>query len=69
MDILYWRDVKITAAIFVSCILLLTSFNHFTVVTVLTYLLMLALVPPLIYRLAVSAKAAVLKTECEHPFR
>lgn len=69
MEILFWRDVKTTGAIFLACILLLTSFNHFTVVTVTTYLLMLALVPPLIYRLAISLKSAVLKTECEHPFR
>lgn len=69
MEILYWRDVRVTGVIFLSCMLLLTSFNHFTVVTVVTYLLMLALVPPLIYRLAVSLKCAVLKTDCEHPFR
>ena len=69
MEILFWRDVKTTGAIFLACILLLPSLNHFTVVTVTTYLLMLALVPPLIYRLAISLKSAVLKTECEHPFR
>lgn len=69
MDILYWRDPKKTGVIFVACLLLLYSFHHFSVVTVLTYLLKISLLPTLLFRLVISLKAAITKTECEHPFK
>ena len=69
MDILYWRDPRKTGAIFVSCLLLLYSFHHFSVITVITYLLKISLLPTLLFRLVVSLKAAITKTECEHPFK
>ncbi|CAB3985779.1 Hypothetical predicted protein [Paramuricea clavata] len=69
MDILYWRDPKKTGPIFVACLLLLYSFQHFSVVTVVTYLLKISLLPTLLFRLVISLKAALTKTECEHPFK
>ena len=69
MDILYWRDPKKTAPIFVACLLLLYSFHHFSVITVVTYLLKVSLLPTLLFRLVISLKAALTKTECEHPFK
>ncbi|XP_028403695.1 reticulon-1-A-like [Dendronephthya gigantea] len=69
MDILYWRDPKKTGPIFVACLLLLYGFHHFSVVTVVTYLLKISLLPTLLFRLVISLKAALTKTECEHPFK
>lgn len=68
-DILLWRDVKVTAIVFVSGFVLLICMTQFSVVSVLTNIALVCLAPMLALRLLMTARSAFLRSEFEHPLK
>lgn len=68
-DILLWRDVKVTAIVFVSGFVLLICMTQFSVVSVLTNIALVCLAPMLALRLLITARSAFLRSEFEHPLK
>ncbi|KAG8561116.1 hypothetical protein GDO81_015252 [Engystomops pustulosus] len=69
MDLLYWRDVKQTAIVFGSVLLMLFSLTQFSVVSVMAYLALAALSATISFRIYKSVLQAVQKTDEGHPFK
>lgn len=68
-DILLWRDVKVTAIVFVSGFVLLICMTQFSVVSVLTNIALVCLAPMLALRLLMTGRSAFLRIEFEHPLK
>ncbi|CAH3134967.1 unnamed protein product [Porites lobata] len=68
-DILLWRDVKVSAVVFVSGFVLLVCLTQFSVVSVITNTALICLAPMLALRLLLTARSAFLKSEFEHPLK
>lgn len=68
-DILLWRDVKVTAIVFVSGFVLLICMTQFSVVSVLTNIALVCLAPMLALRLLMTARSSFLRSEFEHPLK
>lgn len=68
-DILLWRDVKVSAIVFVSGFVLLVCLTQFSVVSVLTNIALVCLAPMLALRLLLTARSAFLRSEFEHPLK
>lgn len=68
-DILLWRDVKVSAVVFVSGFVLLVCLTQFSVVSVVTNTALICLAPMLALRLLLTARSAFLKSEFEHPLK
>ncbi|XP_072555232.1 reticulon-1a isoform X1 [Paramormyrops kingsleyae] len=69
MDLLYWRDVKQTAVLFASVLLLLFSLTQFSVVSVMAYMALAALSATISFRVYKCVLQAVQKTDEGHPFK
>uniref|UniRef100_A0A8C9RS30 Reticulon n=3 Tax=Scleropages formosus TaxID=113540 RepID=A0A8C9RS30_SCLFO len=69
VDLLYWRDVKKTALLLSSMLLLLLSLTQFSVVSVGAYLALAILSTTVSFRIYKSVLQAVQKTDEGHPFR
>ncbi|XP_060781121.1 reticulon-1a isoform X2 [Neoarius graeffei] len=69
VELLHWRDVKQTAVLFSSVLLLLFSLTQFSVVSVMAYLALTALSSTISFRVYKSVLQAVQKTEDGHPFK
>ncbi|XP_069805572.1 reticulon-1 isoform X1 [Dendropsophus ebraccatus] len=69
IDLLYWRDVKQTAIVFGSVLLMLFSLTQFSVVSVIAYLALAALSATISFRIYKSVLQAVQKTDEGHPFK
>ncbi|XP_033844384.1 reticulon-1a isoform X1 [Periophthalmus magnuspinnatus] len=69
MDLLYWRNVKQSGAVFSSVLLLLFSLTQFSVVSVAAYLALAALSATISFRIYKSVLQAVQKTDEGHPFK
>lgn len=69
MDLLYWRNVKQSGAVFSSALLLLFSLTQFSVVSVAAYLALAALSATISFRIYKSVLQAVQKTDEGHPFK
>nr|XP_061824861.1 reticulon-1-A-like isoform X2 [Nerophis lumbriciformis] len=69
IDLLYWRNVKQSAAVFSSVLLLLFSLTQFSVVSVGAYLALAALSATISFRIYKSVLQAVQKTDEGHPFK
>ncbi|XP_057715245.1 reticulon-1a isoform X1 [Corythoichthys intestinalis] len=69
IDLLYWRNVKQSGAVFSSVLLLLFSLTQFSVVSVGAYLALAALSATISFRIYKSVLQAVQKTDEGHPFR
>ncbi|KAG7238508.1 hypothetical protein INR49_030781 [Caranx melampygus] len=68
IDLLYWRNVKQSGAVFSSVLLLLFSLTQFSVVSVGAYLALAALSATISFRIYKSVLQAVQKTDEGHPF-
>ncbi|XP_001628139.2 reticulon-1-A [Nematostella vectensis] len=66
-DIILWRDVKVTAVVFVSGFVFLVCMTQFSLLSVVTAVAMIALIPMLVIRLLFTARSAFMKTEFQHP--
>ncbi|XP_064784216.1 reticulon-1-like isoform X2 [Oncorhynchus masou masou] len=69
IDLLYWRNVKQSGAVFGSVLLLLFSLTQFSVVSVGAYLTLAALSASISFRIYKSVLQAVQKTDEGHPFK
>ncbi|KAM6961129.1 LOW QUALITY PROTEIN: reticulon-1a [Aplochiton taeniatus] len=69
IDLLYWRNVKQSGAVFGSLLLLLFSLTQFSVVSVGAYLALAALSATISFRIYKSVLQAVQKTDEGHPFK
>ncbi|CAL9686503.1 unnamed protein product [Knipowitschia caucasica] len=69
MDLLYWRNMKQSGAMFSSALLLLFSLTQFSVVSVAAYLALAALSATISFRIYKSVLQAVQKTDEGHPFK
>ncbi|XP_075048533.1 reticulon-1 isoform X1 [Mixophyes fleayi] len=69
VDLLYWRDMKQTAIVFGSVLLMLFSLTQFSVVSVIAYLALAALSATISFRIYKSVLQAVQKTDEGHPFK
>lgn len=69
IDLLYWRNVKQSGAVFSSVLLLLFSLTQFSVVSVGAYLALAALSATVSFRIYKSVLQAVQKTDEGHPFK
>lgn len=69
MDLLYWRNMKQSGAVFSSLLLLLFSLTQFSVVSVGAYLALAALSATISFRIYKSVLQAVQKTDEGHPFK
>ncbi|XP_046723270.1 reticulon-1a isoform X2 [Silurus meridionalis] len=69
VELLHWRDVKQTAVLFSSVLLLLFSLTQFSVVSVMAYLALAALSTTICFRVYKSVLQAVQKTDNGHPFK
>lgn len=69
VDLLYWRNVKQSGAVFSSVLLLLFSLTQFSVVSVGAYLALAALSATISFRIYKSVLQAVQKTDEGHPFK
>uniref|UniRef100_A0A6Q2ZAN6 Reticulon n=1 Tax=Esox lucius TaxID=8010 RepID=A0A6Q2ZAN6_ESOLU len=69
IDLLYWRNVKHSGAVFGSVLLLLFSLTQFSVVSVGAYLALATLSATISFRIYKSVLQAVQKTDEGHPFK
>ncbi|KAF7662627.1 hypothetical protein LDENG_00231030 [Lucifuga dentata] len=69
IDLLYWRNVKQSGAVFSSVLLLLFSLTQFSVVSIGAYLALAALSATISFRIYKSVLQAVQKTDEGHPFK
>lgn len=69
IDLLYWRNVKQSGAVFSSVLLLLFSLTQFSMVSVGAYLALAALSASISFRIYKSVLQAVQKTDEGHPFK
>jgi hypothetical protein len=69
LDLIYWRDVKKTGAVFGSLLILLLSLALFSVLSVVAYLSLIVLTITVTFRLYKNVMAAVQKSGEGHPFK
>ncbi|XP_060538333.1 LOW QUALITY PROTEIN: reticulon-3 [Pantherophis guttatus] len=68
-DLVFWRDVKKTAAVFSTTLILLLSLAAFSVISVVSYLILALLSVTICFRVYKSVIQAVQKSEEGHPFK
>ncbi|XP_015736913.1 reticulon-3-like [Coturnix japonica] len=68
-DLIFWRDVRRSGAVFGSSLLLLLSLAAFSVVSVVAYLVLALLSATISFRIYKSVLQAVQKTDEGHPFK
>lgn len=69
MELVYWRDPKKSAVAFGMSLLVLLSLATFSVISVLSYLLLALLCVTITFRIYKSVIQAVQKSEEGHPFK
>ncbi len=69
LDLIYWRDVKRSGAVFGSMMLMLLSLAMFSVMSVVAYLGLAALTVTLSFRIYKNIIGAVQKSNEGHPFK
>ncbi|XP_034966848.1 reticulon-4 isoform X2 [Zootoca vivipara] len=69
VDLLYWRDVKKTGAVFGSGLFLLLSLTVFSIVSVVAYIALVLLSVTISFRIYKGVIQAIQKSEEGHPFR
>uniref|UniRef100_A0A2D4IS44 Reticulon n=1 Tax=Micrurus lemniscatus lemniscatus TaxID=129467 RepID=A0A2D4IS44_MICLE len=68
-DLIFWRDVKKTGAVFSTTLILLLSLAAFSVISVVSYLILALLSVTICFRVYKSVIQAVQKSEDGHPFK
>eukprot|EP00079_Xenopus_tropicalis_P019390 XP_012808990.1 PREDICTED: reticulon-3 isoform X1 [Xenopus tropicalis] len=68
-DLLYWRDVKQSGMVFGGTMVLLLSLAAFSIISVISYLVLSLLAVTISYRVYKSVLQAVQKTDEGHPFK
>ncbi|XP_077179746.1 reticulon-3 isoform X1 [Paroedura picta] len=68
-DLIFWRDVKKTGVVFSTTLILLLSLAAFSVISVISYLILALLSVTISFRVYKSVIQAVQKSEEGHPFK
>ncbi|XP_008121609.1 reticulon-3 isoform X1 [Anolis carolinensis] len=68
-DLIFWRDVKKTGLVFSTTLILLLSLAAFSVISVISYLILALLSVTISFRVYKSVIQAVQKSEEGHPFK
>lgn len=68
-ELIYWRDIKKTGVVFGTSLILLLSLAFFSVISVVSYLVLALLSVTISFRVYKSVIQAVQKSEEGHPFR
>ncbi|XP_030073190.1 reticulon-3 [Microcaecilia unicolor] len=68
-DLVFWRDVKKTGAVFGTSMIVLLSLAAFSVISVVAYLILAVLSVTITFRIYRSVVQAVQKSEEGHPFK
>ncbi|XP_072277549.1 reticulon-3 isoform X1 [Pyxicephalus adspersus] len=68
-DLLYWRDVKKSGMVFGATMVLLLSLAAFSIISVLSYLILSLLTVTISFRVYKSVMQAVQKSDEGHPFK
>ncbi|XP_070622686.1 reticulon-3 [Erythrolamprus reginae] len=68
-DLVFWRDVKKTGVVFSTTLILLLSLAAFSVISVISYLILALLSVTICFRVYKSVIQAVQKSEDGHPFK
>lgn len=68
-DLVFWRDVKKTGLVFSTTLILLLSLAAFSVISVVSYLVLALLSVTISFRVYKSVIQAVQKSEEGHPFK
>nr|XP_034957589.1 reticulon-3-like [Zootoca vivipara] len=68
-DLVFWRDVKKTGVVFSTTLILLLSLAAFSVISVISYLILALLSITISFRVYKSVIQAVQKSEEGHPFK
>ncbi|XP_063002357.1 reticulon-3 [Elgaria multicarinata webbii] len=68
-DLIFWRDVKKTGVVFSTTLILLLSLAAFSVISVVSYLILALLSVTISFRVYKSVIQAVQKSEDGHPFK
>lgn len=68
-DLIFWRDVKKTGAVFGTSLIVLLSLAAFSVISVVAYLILAVLSVTITFRIYRSVVQAVQKSEEGHPFK
>ncbi|XP_053304674.1 reticulon-3 [Spea bombifrons] len=68
-DLLYWRDVKKSGMVFGLTMVLLLSLAAFSIISVISYLILSLLTVTISYRIYKSVMQAVQKSDEGHPFK
>ena len=69
VDLIYWRDIKKSAVVFGSMLILLLSLALFSVLSVIAYLSLATLTVTVTFRIYKNVLGAVQKTGEGHPFK
>uniref|UniRef100_A0A8C5RGR2 Reticulon n=1 Tax=Laticauda laticaudata TaxID=8630 RepID=A0A8C5RGR2_LATLA len=69
LNLIFWRDVKKTGAVFSTTLILLLSLAAFSVISVVSYLILALLSVTICFRVYKSVIQAVQKSEDGHPFK
>lgn len=69
VDLIYWKDYRLTGAVFLSSFIFLLSLALFSVLSVLAYLLLITLTVTLTFRFYKNILAAIQKTGEGNPFK
>ncbi|XP_012862889.1 reticulon-3 isoform X2 [Echinops telfairi] len=68
-DLIFWRDVKKTGVVFGTTLIVLLSLAAFSVISVISYLILALLTVTISFRVYKSVIQAVQKSEEGHPFK
>lgn len=68
-NLIFWRDVKKTGLVFSTTLILLLSLAAFSVISVVSYLILALLSVTISFRVYKSVIQAVQKSEDGHPFK
>ncbi|XP_029470545.1 reticulon-3 [Rhinatrema bivittatum] len=68
-DLIFWRDMKKTGAVFGTSLIILLSLAAFSIISVVAYLILAVLSVTITFRIYRSVVQAVQKSEEGHPFR
>lgn len=69
IDLIYWRCLKKTGIVVVTCLVLLFSLTMYTFLSVVTFFSMALLTVSLLYRVGMTVMGAIQKTGTDNPFK
>ncbi|KAK3734835.1 hypothetical protein QZH41_011752 [Actinostola sp. cb2023] len=69
IDLIYWRNIKKTAVVFSTVLVVLISLSVYSLLSVVTFFSMAVLTVALLYRVGMTVMGAIQKSGAENPFK